>query len=320
MKKKDNKSLSNRIPADPENKIFLNGLVEKLTHENELLVHRSDWDPHYQLLPSRDSIFSIIEELKAALFPGYFGSSELPIQNLHFHVGAALDNLQRELSEQIRRGLCFTCHKEIDCEKCGSFAFSLAKKFLEALPVIQKQIAKDVMAAYNGDPAATSPGEAIFCYPGILAIASYRLANGLHKLGVPLLPRIITENAHSKTGIDIHPGAEIGDSFFIDHGTGVVIGETCIIGKNVRIYQGVTLGAKSFRLDDEGNPVKGIERHPIIEDNVIIYSGATILGRVVIGQNSIIGGNVWITTDVPSGSKITQAAAKETVFTGGAGI
>ena len=179
---------------------------------------------------------------------------------------------------------------------------------------------KDVEAAYLGDPASKNLGEIIYCYPGINALTNYRIAHELLILGVPLIPRIITEMAHSATGIDIHPGAEIGEYFGIDHGTGIVIGETCIIGNNVKIYQGVTLGAKSFPLDENGNPIKGIARHPIVEDGVIIYSGATVLGRVRIGKNSMIGGNVWLTHNVGANSKIMQRRAKENVFSDGAGI
>ena len=178
----------------------------------------------------------------------------------------------------------------------------------------------DVDAAYEGDPAANSGDEAILCYPGILAMTSYRLAHELYLLKVPLLPRIIAEHAHSITGIDIHPGATIDEKFFIDHGTGIVIGETCVIGRRVRIYQGVTLGAKSFPLDTDGNPVKGIPRHPIVEDDVIIYGGATILGRITIGKGSVIGGNVWLTHSVPAGSKVTQAKVREEAFSQGGGI
>jgi len=172
-------------------------------------------------------------------------------------------------------------------------------------------LASDVQAAFDGDPAAMSLNEVIYCYPSIKALSYYRIAHELYRLGVPLLPRIITEMAHSETGIDIHPGAQIQGNFFIDHGTGTVIGETCVIGKNVRIYQGVTLGAKSFPVDKNGNPVKGIPRHPIVEDDVIVYSGATILGRVTIGKGSVIGGNVWITEDVPAGSHIAQRQPKK---------
>ncbi len=186
----------------------------------------------------------------------------------------------------------------------------MARAFIGRLPEIRRVLETDVQAAYEGDPALSNPDEAIFCYPGLLAITSQRLAHELLKLKVPLIPRIITEHAHSLTGIDIHPGARIGERFFIDHGTGVVIGETSIIGNNVRIYQGVTLGAKSFPLDEHGNPIKGIDRHPIVEDDVTIYSNATILGRVTLGKGSVIGGNVWLTRSVPPGSTVTQGQEK----------
>ena len=178
----------------------------------------------------------------------------------------------------------------------------------------------DVAAAYEGDPAATGPEEIIFSYPGLMAITAYRLAHELYARDIPLIPRIITEHAHSRTGIDIHPGATIGSHFFIDHGTGVVIGETTVIGERVTIYQGVTLGAKSFPLDADGNPIKGIARHPIVEDGVIIYSGATILGRITIGEKSVIGGNVWLTRPVPPGSFVTQREVRQSVFEFGGGI
>lgn len=185
---------------------------------------------------------------------------------------------------------------------------------------MRKLLGSDARAAYEGDPAATSADEAIFCYPGITAITHQRLAHELYELGVPLIPRIITELAHSATGIDIHPGARIGGSFFIDHGTGVVIGETCIIGERVRLYQGVTLGAKSFPTDERGRPIKGRPRHPIVENDVTIYAGATILGRITIGRGSSIGGNVWLTRAVPPGSSITQGPARDDTFEGGSGI
>ena len=215
--------------------------------------------------------------------------------------------MKNTLEEQIMRGLCFVNANDHDCSfECEGRARKIANIFLSNLPAVHQRLATDVHDAYEGDPAATSPAETIFCYPGVLAITNYRIAHELHLLGVPIIPRMITERAHSITGIDIHPGTTIGESIFIDHGTGVVIGETSIIGNNVRIYQGVTLGAKSFPLDENGNPIKGIDRHPIVEDDVIIYSGATILGRVVIGKGSTIGGNVWLTHDVPPGSRITQ--------------
>jgi serine O-acetyltransferase len=241
---------------------------------------------------------------------------------MQFHVGSTLDRVLQSLHEQVRRGLCFTCPQEspASCADCEVQALEVTEQFLRRLPKVQKTLATDVSAAYEGDPAATSPDEAVFCYPAVLAITNYRLAHELFLLGVPLIPRIITEHAHSVTGIDIHPGATVGESFFIDHGTGVVIGETCSIGDRVRLYQGVTLGAKSFPLDEKGNPVKGIPRHPIVEDDVIIYSGATILGRVRIGRGSVIGGNVWLARGVPPGSRITQAQVHEDRFDSGGGI
>ncbi|MBN2494670.1 MAG: serine acetyltransferase [Deltaproteobacteria bacterium] len=272
-------------------------------------------------LPSKQAIEALVEDLRAVLFPGYHGRSELNDDSLRFHIGAALDLLARAVQEQVKRGLCFACDREPDsCAQCDRDAEEIALRFLARLPEIQQALALDVQAAYEGDPAARSPDEAIFAYPGIRAVTNYRLAHALYALDVPLVPRIITEHAHASTGIDIHPGARIGKSFFIDHGTGVVIGETAEIGDRVRIYQGVTLGAKSFPLDGHGRPIKGIARHPIVEDDVIIYSGATILGRVRIGAGSIIGGNVWITRDVPPRSRISQPCSQRERFTDGGGI
>lgn len=274
-----------------------------------------------QALPSRQVIGEIVESLRSVLFPGYFGISELKAESLSFHVGSTLDRLRRNLQEQIKRGLCFICEEGPEClPECDEKARALTAEFLRRLPKVQRMLALDVRAAYEGDPAAANPDEVIFCYPGLSAITNYRLAHELHILGVPIIPRMITEAAHSATGIDIHPGAVIGESFFIDHGTGVVIGETGIIGNRVRLYQGVTLGAKSFQFDEEGSAVRGIDRHPIVEDDVTIYSGATILGRVTIGHGSVIGGNVWLVHSVPPGSRITQAQSREEDFAGGAGI
>ncbi len=252
------------------------------------------------------------------LFPGYFGPSDLNEENVAFHIGSTLDRVRRDLRQQLKRGMCFDC-KERD-GLCDSRADAATQCFLARLPAVRQMLAADVQAAYDGDPAATNPAETIFCYPGILAVMSYRLAHELHLQGVPLIPRMMTEHAHSITGIDIHPGATISEGFFIDHGTGVVIGETCVIGERVRLYQGVTLGAKSFPLDKDGNPIKGIDRHPVVEDDVIIYSEATILGRVTIGRGSVIGGNVWLTRSVPPNSVITQAQAQHGLFDGGGGI
>jgi serine O-acetyltransferase len=266
-------------------------------------------------------VIEIVEALRSVIFPGYYGFSDLKVESVLYHVGATLDRIQHPLQEQIRRGLCFTCLAESQCTPvCDDQAGNITTSFLERLPAIQKCLAKDVKAAYEGDPAASSADEVIFCYPAVMAITNFRLAHELHALGVPLIPRMITEHAHSITGIDIHPGATIGEYFFIDHGTGVVIGETCEIGRNVRLYQGVTLGAKSFKLDEEGNPIKGIPRHPIVEDGVTIYSGATILGRVTIGHDSTIGGNVWLVESVPPFSRVTQAQIVHEDFESGGGI
>jgi len=272
-------------------------------------------------LPSREAVHEVVDDLRSVLFPGYFGTSDLHDESLHYYVGATLARALASLEEQICRGLAFTeRHDAATCGHCCRVAAATVKSFLGALPEIRRLCASDVEAAYEGDPALKSRDEAIFAYPGIYAVTSQRVAHALHALGVPLIPRIITEQAHTVTGIDIHPGARIGERFFIDHGTGVVIGETAVIGRNVRLYQGVTLGAKSFPLDEAGKPIKGIDRHPIVEDDVVVYAGATILGRVVIGKGSSIGGNVWLTNGVPPGSRITQAESREMRYSNGGGI
>lgn len=257
-------------------------------------------------LPSRSNCVDIMHQLRSVLFPGYFQLFEYSEERIGFHVGAMMDRISINLQEQIRRGYCFNCNNEGDFQSCTVRAEKITGDFLERIPDIMLMLREDVQAAYEGDPAAKSPAETIFCYPGIFAITNHRVAHELYKLGVPVIPRIIGENAHNVTGIDIHPGARIGKRFFIDHGTGVVIGETTIIGDRVRIYQGVTLGAKSFPLDENGNPIKGVDRHPIIEDDVVIYAGATILGRITVGARSVIGGNVWLTQSVPPDSSISQ--------------
>ena len=313
-------------PATPGNAASedsqLASLVAALREANGGFGRPAGGCPGRQPLPSRDVVIDIVEALRTVLFPGYFGASDLTAENTAYHLGSTLDRIRRSLQEQIRRGLCFACENpnaESSAE-CDARAESITRRFLARLPATRRILATDVQASYEGDPAATCPDEAIFCYPGVLAITNYRLAHELHTLGVPLIPRIITEHAHSITGIDIHPGASIGESFFIDHGTGVVIGETCGIGDHVRLYQGVTLGAKSFPLDKDGKPIKGIKRHPDVEDDVIIYSEATVLGPVVIGRGSVIGGNVWLVRSVPPGSRITQGQAREYRFECGAGI
>ncbi len=257
-------------------------------------------------LPSRSQCVETMHQLRSVLFPGYFQLYEYSEDRIGFHVGAMMDRIAINLQEQIRRGFCFNCSNDGDVQACTLRAENITGEFLERIPDIMLLLREDVQAAYEGDPAAKSPAETIFCYPGIFAITNHRVAHELYKLGVPVIPRIIGENAHNVTGIDIHPGAKIGRRFFIDHGTGVVIGETTIIGDRVRLYQGVTLGAKSFPLDENGTPIKGVDRHPIIEDDVVIYAGATILGRITVGARSVIGGNVWLTRSVPPDSSISQ--------------
>ncbi len=265
-----------------------------------------------ELLPSLKDLDTIIELARATLFPGYFGNSCINSQTLQYHIGVNVEKLFNLLKKQILAGLCFMkCKKDTDCmEKVRYEAANIAAQFISKLPELRHTLATDVKAAYEGDPAAQSVSEVISCYPAIRAISNYRIAHQLLKLNVPLIPRIITERAHSETGIDIHPGAQIGSYFTIDHGTGVVIGATAILGSHVKLYQGVTLGAKSFPLDENGQPIKGINRHPIIEDNVIIYSNATVLGRIRIGEGSVIGANIWITDDVPPGTKLFQRREK----------
>lgn len=263
---------------------------------------------HDQPMPSNQVLAELMDLLKAVIFPGYFGRSDVTPETMRYHVGAALDTVQRLLSVQINRGFCFVCTRDPQaCDDCEEQSREAAGQFISRLPEVRRLLALDVEAAFQGDPAARTPGETIFCYPSITALTHYRIAHELEHLDVTVIPRIISEMAHSQTGIDIHPGAEIGEKFFIDHGTGTVIGETSVIGNNVRIYHGVTLGAKSFPKDDQGRLVKGVPRHPVVEDDVVIYSGATILGRVTIGRGSIVGGNAWLTDDLPPGSKIMHS-------------
>lgn len=273
-------------------------------------------------LPSIEKMGRIVNIIREILFPGYFGNTSLRAGTTKHYIGVYIDELFELLSEQILAGLCFTCEQPelVDMQERSLFAQGLASDFIASLPEIRRLLITDVDATYLGDPAANNRSEVIYCYPTIRAIINHRVGHQLLKLGVPLIPRMISEMGHSETGIDIHPGAQIGESFSIDHGTGVVIGATCIIGNNVKIYQGVTLGAKSFPLDEQGNPIKGIPRHPIVEDNVIIYAQATILGRIRIGANSVIGGNVWVTNSIPPNTKLVQFKAKELDFTDGAGI
>lgn len=258
-------------------------------------------------LPLRKALADIADELAAALFPNRLGSPNPTDEGIDHYVRQTLDAVLRKLLVQVHRELNYISGLEAISDKALEQATAITLAFAKRLPDIRSLLDNDICAAYEGDPAARSVDEVLVCYPGITAIMYYRLAHELHHLGVPLIARMISEIAHSATGIEIHPGAQIGSSFFIDHGTGVVIGETAIIGKNVRLYQAVTLGAKRFPMDEHGALVKGNARHPIVEDDVVIYAGATILGRITIGRGSTIGGNVWLTHSVPPGSNISQA-------------
>lgn len=268
-------------------------------------------------LPSKEVLKSIVDDLCGVLFPMRLGPPDLRQESEDFYIAHTLDRTLNALYEQVKLTLFYEAryrasatsrdsHHDPDLQALDERASKIVQDFANALPQIRRTLDSDVQAAYNGDPAARSVDEVLLCYPGVLAVIYHRLAHQLYYSNVPLLARIISELAHSSTGIDIHPGATIGKGFFIDHGTGVVIGETCIIGERVRIYQAVTLGAKRFETDDTGHLQKDYVRHPIVEDDVVIYAGATILGRVIIGQGSVIGGNVWLTKNVPPGSQIMQ--------------
>jgi len=285
----------------------------------DILVHRHRTG---ESMPSTKKLKGIVDRVRQIIFPGYFGEINLKSDTLSYYVGVLVDEVYEMIADQIFSGLCFICENESDRDLAGKrvAAEKIAFDFVNGLSELRRILITDVNAAYLGDPAANSVGEVIFCYPAIRAISSYRIAHSLFKLGVPLIPRIITEMAHSETGIDINPEAVIGDNFTIDHGTGVVIGSTSIIGNNVKLFQGVTLGAKSFPLDENGNPVKGIPRHPVVEDNVIIYSNATILGRITIGHDSVIGGNIWVTSDLPPYSRVVQTKTRNADFFNGGGI
>ncbi|MDD2864556.1 MAG: serine O-acetyltransferase [Methylococcales bacterium] len=261
-------------------------------------------------LPSRKELQVILDGLSGVLFPNRLGRPDLTEEGIDYFVGFTLDRVLHDLFKQIRRELQFISGSEGIDEAAHQKAIEITRLFNAQLPAIRALIDSDIQAAYEGDPAARTPDEVLVCYPGLMAVIYQRLAHVLYKHGAPLVARMMTELAHSATGIDIHPGAEIGESFFIDHGTGVVIGETTIIGRNVRLYQAVTLGAKRFEKAEDGSLVKGNLRHPIVEDDVVVYAGATILGRVTIGKGSIIGGNVWLTHSVEPRSVITQASER----------
>ena len=260
-------------------------------------------------LPSREALARIVDQLRGALFPMRLGPPDLRHESEDFYVGHTLDAALQALLVQARLELNFNARLQPRAaSEIDDAATEAVRQFANALPGLRRLLDSDVLAAYQGDPAARSVDEVLLCYPGVLAMIHHRFAHRLYELGLPLLARIVAELAHGQTGIDIHPGAQIDAGFFMDHGTGVVIGETAVIGKRVRLYQAVTLGAKRFPTDAEGNLQKGLPRHPVVEDDVVIYAGATILGRVTLGKGAVIGGNVWITDDVPAGASVTQAS------------
>lgn len=274
----------------------LNKTVNALSDISESALH------HYGIdgvpFPSVPELREIVDLCREVLFPGYYGRAIVD-GGVQYHIGVNIERIHKLLQRQIAAGLAFTGYDEF-----RDSALRLADTFVGQLPALRQILQTDVVAMYRNDPAAHNLGEVILCYPGMRAITNYRIAHALEVLEVPLIPRMITELAHSETGIDIHPGADIGHSFAIDHGTGVVIGATAILGHNVTLYQGVTLGAKNFPQEADGTLVKGIARHPILGDNVVVYANATILGRIHIGDGSTIGGNIWLTHDVPAGTKL----------------
>lgn len=300
----------------------IDGIVSALRSSRSALSRTVDPNGRVLDLPSPREVSEAVSGITSSLFPRRYGGAKGGLNGeLDYFVGYTLGKALEALRAQVVRELRFTASlngNELDDGE--AVALSIAQDFADGLPAILDILYSDIRAAYDGDPSAKSHEEVLLSYPGVKAIIHHRLAHALYKLGVPIIARIIAESSHSSTGIDIHPGAEVGGSFFIDHGTGVVIGETAVIGERVRLYQAVTLGAKRFSVDENGALVKGLPRHPIVEDDVVVYAGATILGRVTIGRGSVIGGNVWLTRSVPPNSNIVQAQARSETFDGGAGI
>jgi serine O-acetyltransferase len=296
--------------VDTETKWDLKTVIGELRESREV-THKIRHQGNIRELPSRDALICVLDGLSAVLFPTHYGKTKLSDESIDYFVGNTLNTTIAILVEQVRRSLLFTSdHVEQKDESLLQKAHQITRDFIAALPAIRAVLVSDLQAAFHGDPAATSISEVLLCYRGTTAVIYHRLAHQLYRLGSPFLARMIADIAHSLTGIDIHPAAQIGDSFFIDHGTGVVIGETCVIGRGVRLYQAVTLGAKRFPTDENGVLIKGNARHPIVEDDVVIYAGATILGRITIGKGSTIGGNVWLTQSVPANSNVSQAQTR----------
>jgi serine O-acetyltransferase len=297
----------------------LDAIVAELRQSREN-THKIRYRGRIREIPSREALTTILDGLSAALFPTHYGQADLNDESIDYYVGNTLNTTLNALIEQVRRALLFASRQQDgDTDANGDDALqdqavSITREFAVQLRDIRDLLVSDLQAAFQGDPAATSMSEILLCYPGMTATIYHRFAHALYKLGAPFLARLISRIAHSSTGIDIHPGAHIGSHFFIDHGTGVVIGETAILGNHVRLYQAVTLGAKRFPADENGALIKGTARHPIVEDDVVIYAGATILGRITIGKGSTIGGNVWLTQNVPPNSNVTQAQMRSTAF------
>lgn len=307
-------------PSGAATRLPIDRVVDELrTLRVRSLEHRGRQDRPPKL-PSRKFLAGIVEGLSAALFPNRLGLPGLTDEGIDYFVGHTLDMSLRALTEQLALELQFTSGFERLSDADRERVLYITHEFACHLPLIRSQLESDLIAAFEGDPAARTIDEVLVCYPGIAAITHYRIAHELHQLGATLVARIISELAHSATGIDIHPGAVIGEQFFIDHGTGVVIGETAVLGKHVRLYQAVTLGAKRFHSDGAGALIKGEPRHPIVEDDVVIYAGATILGRVTIGRGSVVGGNVWLTRSVPPFSRVSQAHVLDELIIDGSGI
>ena len=262
-------------------------------------------------LPSGKVLQSLVELCRAILFPGYYGQARITGQTICFHTGVSIEQLFEELSKQIYAGLCLANTSQTTSSQAAkATAECIAEEFISSLPELRSLLATDAEAMFDSDPAAQNPGEVIFCYPGFRAICNYRIAHVLYRLEVPFIPRMITEMAHSETGIDIHPGATIGHHFSIDHGTGIVIGETSVIGDYVRIFQGVSLAGAKLPPDEKGNTIRGIARHPILGNHVTVYSNATLIGKIHIGDGATICGNVWVAEDVPAGATVSQPERK----------
>ena len=308
------------LPRSEEEPFDISALAEQL-HDLRTMAQRRRYRGPTPKLPSRETIIAIVDDLVSALYPRHFGPQGLTAEALNEFVIRTLRSSLTALRAQARLEL------ELDEEEDGerpdrnTRAIDSVRDFAQQLPSVRALADSDARAGFDGDPSATSIDEIVFSFPGFQAVLRHRLAHQLYKLGLPVLARIIGEDAHARTGIDIHPGAQIGERFFIDHGTGVVIGETAILGRNVRLYQAVTLGAKSFEIDaSTGSLRKNYPRHPIVEDDVVIYAGATILGRVTIGKGASIGGNIWLTESVAPGTRLSQAKARKDAFSDGGGI